>query len=538
MMKAPEEFLDLNYPRELNIFKQFLSKRKEIIVDDLQLISENFGVSIEVLQKIKNEIRYILGDENTEYFSTTIHLRPRAIDYLKLGYQRINQGIEKNKSIFHYPVCYQSFNNERPDLIYLGSYNFSLCEIIPELSKKKRTFSASLDFHNSLMKYLSKANWEDDLRENLEKFLKREFSNFESASVNNLSKHIISVLISILKDYKNFIDQIELIRNIDRFFEITSRLSELFLNYFDQLKPILEIFNITKDDLENFKEKMFFSISSDFVWLICILGNLIHIGAEYGKLNEKRKQIGLKELPEPIKPQERFRFFEIGIEKKAESDTLRFLFGKNVDPFIFSAKYEGLSQSTWSPLDKETRTRIRIIDFYLKQKKIFSQIDKIFQEILLSREEFVDILNSLDYFSYLNEEEKEIVQDALSKLSSEKRANFFEWNNEYFLLVENKIKDKELVKKGKFKINFKIFSRKLSVFIFNNYLQGNFRLIKEKLPKDISVYFIEDFLIERIKEKELNEFFYGIQLPIQIEDLSKEDLIKISELFQMAQVES
>ncbi|GIW66010.1 MAG: hypothetical protein KatS3mg094_529 [Candidatus Parcubacteria bacterium] len=500
-----------DYPRELEKFKYFLENRKEAISNDLKFISEKYNIKEEELENIKNKIRNILGNQNIKYISTTLHLRPRAIDYLNLGFKRIEQVIDDDEKIFNYPVYYQKYEQERPDFIYLGNFRFSLCDIIPFLKNKK--FKTSLDFHLELMDYLSNEGWEKEISENLEILLNKELSNLKINLRGIFIEEAQKTVISILKDYYNSFKNInEKIQNIT---DINSQLADVLLDNYETLRNIIEDLGITKDYLDDLKNKMIKDITYEFIVLICILGNLVHIGAEYGKFNELRKKLGLPELLEAEKPQERFRIFEISSEGKTENDTIRFLFG-NSEPFFYTAKYMGLEETLSSPVNQETRNRIRVVDFYLKTKEFLINKDKIFSEIKIDSKKFISLLEKINYFEHLKEEKEKvdnIINEIRKKEEGEKSLE------EWIITWNEKNQDKKHLK-----IIKNIFIRKLLMFIFENYINGNFKEIEESLPDKISDIFFNP-KIEIIK-KDYENLFGGIKLPLELE-LDKEDIISI-----------
>lgn len=518
--------LDLSYPRELSIFEEFLKRRRETINKDFEFISSKYSIPIETLETIKNNIRQILGSESIEYFSTTVHLRPRAIDYLLLGEKRIDQAVGGENKIFHYPVYYQNFTTEGPDLIYLGSYKFSLCEIIPGFSEKRKEFKTSLDFHNDLLEYLStEENWKEEIKINLKKLINREFSNYKENFRNLIYEYIYNIVVSILDDYKNFFERSKINKITSEIFDINQKLAEMLLKNFETLKPLLEEVGITREDLEDIKEKRVTTISTEFIIAICILGNLVHLGAEYGKFNKIRSKIGLKELDEPEKPQERFRFFEIESTSKAESDTLRFLFGTpDVDSFIYTAKYAGLKESVWSPTNQETRKRMRVVDFYISLNKI----KEFIEDFNFPKEKFLRLLEELDYFAYLNEKEKEQVKNILDGLIDDGK-KLKTWIDSY----NNKLKEQQISNK-RLHIWPEALQKSLLVFIFENYVKGKFRIIRELLSSEIFEK-INGFIVEKLPESPEDFSFYGIKLPIQLPNLTKENLVNLVALLEIQQ---
>lgn len=528
----------LSYPRELEIFKKFLIERKKIIGEDFIILSKKYNIDLKILENIKEEIRRVLGN-NIEYLSSTIHLRPRAIDYLKLGLERISQAIQvinSKSNIFHYPVYYQDFEDERPDSIYFGDYHFSLCDVIPDLRGKK--FKTSLDFHLSLMEFLSKENWEKEIDDELRKSLDKKFNDFKLRLREEFIQHSINIVKSILKDYQKFFNQEDLRSSLEKetikIFNINQQLAQIILNNFDDLKPILDKVNIEKGYLEDLASGRIKIVSSEFIFLICILGNLVHIGAEYGKFNNFRSLLGLKILEEPSSPQERFRFFEIKNSSKAENDTLRFLLGIETRPYIYSAKYLGLAGVKFSPIFEISRERIRIIDFYLKSKNFFEKIknNDYLKEIKLSSKKFINLIEVINYFDFLNDEEKELLKKIFEEIKREKPdKNLEEWIDYYNLIMNQKINQEENINKKRFLIHLNLLIKKLFWWIFRNYLKGNFRELKINLPKEIYSIFLDSFLESRISLQD--SMFYGIKLPISLPSFDRADLVFISYLFNL-----
>ncbi|GIW66797.1 MAG: hypothetical protein KatS3mg095_0695 [Candidatus Parcubacteria bacterium] len=527
------EELNLSYPREIGVFKRFLKERVDITRGDLDSITNRYQIEKEKLESIKNKIREILGSESIEYISTTIHLRPRAIDYLKFGYERINQAVGDSKKIFYYPVYYQEYESERPDLIYLGNYSFSLCDVIPNFKEKtkNREFKISLDFHLALMNYLLKEGWEEEISQNIDKFLNKEFSNFKAQFRNIFIEKVKDTVISLLRDYKDFMVKSGLNEITEEIIEINKKLASLILENLETLTPILKKIDLKKEYLEDIKDGRTKIITGDFIFIICVLGNLNHIGAEYGKFNQIRANLDLPELLDPPSPQERFKFFEIEGEKRVENDTLRFLFGSAAS-FSYVAKYEGWEDMIWNPIDEISRRRIRIIDFYLKLREFLKNKDDYLES--MNFEEFNKIIETINYFIHLKNEEElsfcEKIKEEIEK-SYKDEDNIKEW----ILRWNEKAKNIN----PRLKIIDKIFLQKLVSFIFKNYVEGEFKILKETLPEKLSNHFLKTNLekIEKFEElnKELGEkLFYGIKLPV-ILNLDKEDLIKINALIEITQ---
>jgi len=525
-------------PRELNIFKEFIEKRKENISEDLTRLSQLFGINIEKLNEIKNNIREVLG--GAEYISTTIHLRPRAIDYLNLARERISRAVNK---VFYYPVYYQPFEEERPDIIDLGEYKISLIELIPGFKdrNKKREFKNSLDFHEALISYLKNTeNWEEEIRENLELYLNKEFSNFDKKSREIAIEYIQGTVISILKDYKDFFDKILISKESIQ--ECNSNLANIFLENYELLSNILERLGISKEYLEDIREKRIENIDYKFITAICILGNLVHIGAEYGKFNEQRKALGLSEIEEPEKPQERFKFFEIEAEEKAENGTLRFLFGSEeniTESFILTSTYKGLEEGRFSFIDEKIRKRIRIIDFYFKLKEFKPYLEILFETTYLNSTEFINLLKNISYFDHLDEKETKVLNELLDDFKNiVEEHNIKNWLVKFGEVLDKISDDLERkgFKKEKFKVEKLIFVHKILRFLFENYISGNFEKLKN-LSKEILEKFFEIHNIERLPQKiqELeSEKFYGVELPIILKNLKKEDLVNLAILFELA----
>jgi len=181
--------------KDINIFKKYIEQREEESKKDLELLVQNFNIELKKLEAIRNEVKDIIG-KDVKYISTTTHFRVRVIDFLKLGARRIKEAT-KNK-VLHYPVYYQEFAQERPDIIDIGEIKISLADVIPEFKKLK--FNYSIEFHEALLNYLSKANTEEELKQNLNNYLNKKFANIRKESIKLLVDRIIPVIVSLLQN--------------------------------------------------------------------------------------------------------------------------------------------------------------------------------------------------------------------------------------------------------------------------------------------------------------------------------------------------
>jgi len=512
-------------PKTLDEFQKYLKERREASKDDFDLLVKNFELDIETLQNIRNEIREVVKNivgYDTEYLSTTIHFRPRAINFLKLGKERIKKTVEGE--IFHYPVYYQEFSKERPDIIDIGEIRISLLEIIPQL--KNRKFKYSIDFHEALMEYLNKQSWEEELKKNLKEYLNRKFSNISKNITEIFINFIIPTIVETLQDYKNFFEKFKF-NSKEEIKEFNSEICGVLLKNFDTLEKILGKLGITKEDLEKIQRKEEFIIDSDIIFLICILGGYIHIGAEYGKLNALRKNLGLKEIVEAETPQERFNLFNV---KNIESGTLRFLF-ENPEPFIYVGTYLGFEEVLSLPIDKKVRERIRIVDFYYKLKDF--DLDRILQEEHLNKEEFKEVLETVGYYLHLIDKEKDIIEKVFQNINDVER-NLINWIEEFNKSVEA-IQNIDNKTKNKIKIIKNIIKSKLLFLIYREYVEG--LLINLNLPNSLRNKIITEFcdkqVLENMKNKEINQFG-GILPKLTIPSCNEDDMIKLSGLFEIA----
>jgi hypothetical protein len=508
-------------PRSLDEFSVYLRKRKEHSAKDLENLARKFNIEVLNLNSLKNEIREAIG-KNFDYFSTTIHLRPRAIDFLKLGLKRIEEATkiatetETESKTFYYPVYYQKFEEERPDLIDIGTeIKISLLDIL-KFNKNKKDFEYSIDFHEALLNYLENYDYEKELDEKILKILEKKFSNYPKEQKKILIDYCTLTIKNILQDYKEFFSNSNLSFAFtkENILNLNANIAKIFLNHFDDIKEILSETSITYEDLQSIENKKNFEIKSDFLFLTCLLGGYVHIGAEYGKLNQLRERLGLSALEETKSPQERFNIFEI---KEIESGTLRFLFG-DPESFIYTATYLGKEEIVTSPISQKVRERIRVVDFYHKIKKF--NLDKILNDenIKLSRENFKEILEAINYFTYLSEEEKPTVLEIISNLE-ENQQNLFTWLQKFNETVnsDEKISKRFLIKEG-------IFKTKLLLFIFESYVKNN---LKGILFESIKEVFNKQIVIEKtefLKEAK----FGGIEPAIPILDLKEEDIKNLS----------
>lgn len=384
------------------------------------------------------------------------------------------------------------------------------------MNKSKKDFEYSIDFHEALLNYLENYDYEKELDEKILKILEKKFSNYPKEQKKILIDYCTLTIKNILQDYKEFFSNSNLSFAFtkENILNLNANIAKIFLNHFDDIKEILSETGITYEDLQSIENKKNFEIKSDFLFLICLLGGYVHIGAEYGKLNQLRERLGLSSLEETKSPQERFNIFEI---KEIESGTLRFLF-VNPESFIYTATYLGKEEITTSPISQKVRERIRVVDFYHKIKKF--NLDKILNDenIKLSRENFKEILEAINYFTYLSEEEKPTVLEIISNLE-ENRQNLFTWLQKFNETVnsDEKISKRFLIKEG-------IFKTKLLLFIFESYVKNN---LKGILFESIKEVFNKQIVIEKtefLKEAK----FGGIDPAIPILDLKEEDIKNLS----------
>jgi|GEM_PF-3102134 len=501
---------DLKESKDLNTFKKYLEQRKEESSSDFSLLVQKFNIEKEKLENIRKEIRDIIGD-NIEYISTTTHFRVRVIDFLKLGAERIKKATKDN--VFYYPVYYQQFSQEKPEIIDIGEIKISLKEAIPEFRKKK--FNYTIEFHEALIDYLTKENWEEELKKNLIDYLNEKFSNLPKEERKIFVNQLIEVIINLLKDYYEFFKEYRFNKK-EEIADFNSKICEILWKNFETLKELFEKLNITKDYLEDLKDKRNFILDSKIIFLICILGGYIHIGAEYKKFNEMRKLLGFSEIIEAEIPQERFNLFGI---KDIESGTLRFLF-KDPKPFIYSGIYAGLEEVYFSPINPDVINRIRIVDFYHKLKEL--NLDEIFQAIYLNKEEFKEVIKAVDYFSYLKGEEKRIVEEIFKTLPDGNK-NLKEWIEEF----NNKKTQSERTS-----IKIEILKSKLLFLIFTEYVKN--LLFDLKFPDSLKERIVGEFQKKEILESmgyiERGKFG-GIRAQLKLTRFSQDDMINLSVLF-------
>ncbi len=534
--------LNLEKPRRLDVFKEFLQKRKEVIEGDLKKLSELFNISVEELLNIRYQIRKIIG-EDFDFFSTTIHFEPYVIDFLRLGKERIDKATDKKT--FYYPVFYQLFDQERPDIIDIGEIEISLIQIIPNFSERKKNgeFLTSQDFHQALLEYLKTVNWQGEIKQNIETYINKNYSHIPKEERNILIIYAQDVVIGILSDYQSFFEDFPL-NTKEEITKLNSKLAALFLENFKVLEPILKELNISEAYLKDLKDGKINRVTIEFFTVILSLGGYVHIGAEYGKFNEKRKKLGLTELLEPPLGsfQERFKFFEPG-PQKIQSGTLRFVFGnsKLVRSFSEVAIYQGLEEARFSPLPKELRDRIRLVDFYLKNKNL--NYTDLLNIIYLNFQDFQNILNKIEYFFYLKEEEKKQLEEIFNILKDNSERNIKEWIDRYNENIENTNIAPEL--KNKLKIREGNFQTLFTLMILRNYVDNLLQELENELPEKIyrvlQESFLKDNIIEQINLEELpslkqiKQMFFGVQLPIELGKLGKKDVVNLAKIFHLAE---
>jgi hypothetical protein len=534
--------------RSLELFRKYLETRKEEIREDLdelfnhivqrrakQQLSEEEKEKIkQCLIKLKKRIRdyfaETIGYENLEFVSTTIHFRPRAIDSLILGENRITQATQGIGKFFHYPVYYQKFDTERPYIIEIGDVKIPLFDIIPSL--KGRKFEISLDFHEALMEYLiTTENWREEIRENLKDYISRYFSDSTKDEREALQTYVSEVIISILDDYKKYFEEdynkssLNRLDNKERILSFNADLASIFLEVYDDLKEIFEDLNISKENLESLvkKDEKTFAFGFDLFSLVLLFGNFVHIGAEYGKLNNLRMKIGLKQLTEPEFPQERFSLLEDS--KKYESGTLRFLFG-NLLPLNQVAKYMGYEGGFFSPINRELLKRVRIVDFVLKIKNLDQNS---FFNISLSKDSFRELLVLIDYFSYLTEEEKDKVKSLLEGLPGDGGKSLNEW-----ILTYNKSLSGEKEGVNRFMLRKNVLWEKWRDYLLKLYLEDPLKLLEfriNELAPFLKNHFEKSFL-ENIDINDKTFPLKGLVIPLILPSLSKKDLVLISYFFK------
>jgi hypothetical protein len=504
----------LKIPRDISVFRKYIEQREVESKKDLELLSQNFNIELQKLEAIRNEIKNIIGN-NVKYISTTIHFRVRVIDFLKLGIQRIKEVTKNN--ILHYPVYYQEFSQERPDIIDIGEIKISLVDVIPEFKKQK--FNYSIEFHEALLNYLRKDNWEKEIKQNLFDYLNKKFSNIRKEYRKLFIDHLVPVIISLLKDYKIFFEDFQFNKKED-IMNFNSKICKVLLNNFETLKDLFEKLDITKEYLEDLKEKRNLILDSKIMFLISILGGFVHIGAEYGKFNNLRNSLGLPEVIEAEIPQERFNLFDT---RGIESGTLRFLFS-NPESFIYAGIYAGLEERLSSSISVEVRDRIRIIDFYYKLKDI--NIDEILQTTYLNREGFKHVLDSVDYFSHLTDDERKKVKEIFKSLP-EMNENLFSWIEAFNNRIDPQISKRVSIFK-------EVLKSKLLLVIFKEYVES--LLFNLNLPDSLKNRIITKFRSKKILENMENiaENMFGGLLPkLNIPGFSQNDMINLSFLFEI-----
>jgi hypothetical protein len=323
----------------------------------------------------------------------------------------------------------------------------------------------------------------------------------------------------LLKDYKIFFEDFQFNKKED-IMNFNSKICKVLLNNFETLKDLFEKLDITKEYLEDLKEKRNLILDSKIMFLISILGGFVHIGAEYGKFNNLRNSLGLPEVIEAEIPQERFNLFDT---RGIESGTLRFLFS-NPESFIYAGIYAGLEERLSYSISVEVRDRIRIIDFYYKLKDI--NIDEILQTTYLNREGFKHVLDSVDYFSHLTDDERKKVKEIFKSLP-EMNENLFSWIEAFNNRIDPQISKRVSIFK-------EVLKSKLLLVIFKEYVES--LLFNLNLPDSLKNRIITKFRSKKILENMENiaENMFGGLLPkLNIPGFSQNDMINLSFLFEI-----
>lgn len=414
------ELRENNFLKETPSFKDFedyLEKRREQSSEDLILLSKNFDIPLDLLEKIRREIRefLFLKKEGKFNLATTFHLFLWEFYQYKLAFERekiLNKNF--NEDFFNFFVYYDA-NNKSIYTLNFGELEISLKEIFNLPIDKK---VSSYDFFKKLEEKNNLLNREEEketVKQNLKKYFNTRgfFKNYTKKEQELIINRIFEGLTkNLLPNYFKFFN--EEIGNLDENIKKINLLREkLFLD-----KNLSKIFKKLEISEDNYKQNNKYRY---FIALICIVGGINHFGAEWaskkedgtiqpGFYNQIRENLNLSKIiePEPNVFVERYKF----TEPLLTALTLSVVFEDKLDSLIKTAAINGLNSFPFTPfdlnlkgIDLEIVEKIRLLDFLknyeiiLKTNLSWDKIRKIFSDN--------NFFNISDLEEILKEEKKE-----------------------------------------------------------------------------------------------------------------------------------
>lgn len=497
LKKIPERTKREETPEKkitLEVLEDYIKERKELSKDDLSIIAKEFGIPLQELVRISEEIKKeLFGDSKGAEIltiTTTYHLNPWEISYYLLAKKRISLVGERLKSWgnFDLPVTWTQEKNEKFSRMFIGFLNLSMKDIF---GIKVENETTATDFYNKLKEVFEKF---DD--ENLEKKYKENIKNYLSSRgllkgyTEKEKDKIITELYCSIKDVLNsFFDfyekEVRVNENEEKFKKVIQIIFEE-----EKLKPILEKLNLNKENYKNNLGKTAF--------LACILSGAVHLGAEWpqenkpGKYNEVREILGLPLLHE-FAPGVFFERFSFTLPETIDSFTLRLILGdyfKNIiDVAAIEEKESGpffsfkISENTimWQDFLK----RIRIFDFLHKYSK-----DEIFSKS-------IDFEKFKYIFEKIPQENRVYFEKALENIETEKKNSINE-------LLERVV---TLIKVNKFILEREAFKALVKLYVEDPKIIGEIFGTKEDVLEHT---FLNSLEINFKKETG------GISLPLKI----------------------
>lgn len=455
--KTPERIKREETPEKkitLEVLEDYIKERKELSKDDLSILAKEFGIPIEDLIRVSENIKKELYGDSKETeiltLTTTYHLNPWEIFQYLLAKERITlvcKRLGKWKN-FDLPVTWTQEKNEKFSEMFRGLLNLPIQRIFGIQITNKTT---ALDFYNKLKEEVFEKFDDKNLEENYKRNIKRYLSdsgllgNYTEKEKNKIVDELYSSIKDVITDFFDFYEKEVKVSENERKFE--NAIQKIFEE--EKLRPILERLELNK---ENYKSNL-----AKIVFLICILSGAVHVGAEWpkedepGKYNIVRQALGLPLLPEfaPNVFFERYSFISEGIP---DSFTLRLILGEYTKNIINVAAIEERESGPFSPFKilKETHLvvvedftrRIRIFDFIHKYSK-----DEIFEK-MITRQELERLIEKLP------QQDKERLEEALKDVKADEKISI------------NQVLEK-ITKGNKFILERGIFKTLVNLYIEN-----------------------------------------------------------------------
>ncbi|BCX15604.1 MAG: hypothetical protein KatS3mg097_496 [Candidatus Parcubacteria bacterium] len=519
-------------------YLEFLKERREQSKADLENLAQNFNIPLEKLQQIRTDIRkQLLSTEDKDYaaITTTFHLLPWELEYYLLAKKRINLLDYKPTHIFDIPIGYMQSKDEKPHQLTIGDRSFNYLELIFNVKKVPKT---SYEFYLLLKEEFKKfLDLEEVDFSNLKEIVDGLFANqqFINSKIKPICNHLKSKNLlrlnkqelrirdnAIDKLYEDIVKEIiYLIVDFLVFFENDIKINEKrekflktvkYLFSQEDLRPIFNALGLSLN--VNIDDFLAFNDYGKIIFLIVILGGFDHIGAEWpekdklGKYNLIRKSLGLNLITEvpPNTFAERFLLFsESSLSSEAnfklvDSLTLRLLFSEAMPSITYLASFQGPFTGTFSPLAKEHRDIIRIIDFVSTYKLFLQEIKN--GDIKFSNKMLIDIIKK-----YYETVFKGGIKEMLKNKIEEFEKNYLTDNNlEYDLFFSIEQFNKFLNESGikDYSINLPLL---MSIILENEIFNAYFKTDIQRLVSKEGGELLNKFLATGRKIKRLENFF-------------------------------